>query len=215
MRSPKAQAFRGQAALDLGVAPEPCFATFVKGEGNARALAYLRNPDSWPSAVVLVVGPEGSGKTYLGKAFVAEVEGARFADDADAWNEAELFALINRALGGEVARLVLASRKPLEDWDVKTPDLVSRLRNMPVVTLEEPGDDILEPVLRGLWAAVGRSVDQEVVDFMLRRCPRGVAELRAVVAEIEEEARSERADVTKAYVARVLAREPELFDGLD
>ena len=205
---------KAQTALDLGVAPEASFATFVKGAGNARALAYLRKPAEWPSAVVLVVGPEGAGKTHLGDAFAGEVEGARFADDADAWDEAELFALINRALSGEVARLVLASRLAVEDWGVDTPDLLSRLRNTPVVLLEEPGDDILEPVLRGLWAAVGRSVDQDVVDFMLRRCPRGVAELRGVVAEIEGEARSERADVTKAYVARVLAREPELFEGL-
>jgi len=199
-----------QTALDLSVAPEPTFANFVEGAGNRAALSYLLSRD-WPSAVVLLIGPEGAGKTHVGQAFVAEGGGAVFADDAEAWDEAELFALINRALAGEVSRLVLASRKAVKDWGVETPDLASRLRNTPVVSLDEPGDDILEPVLRGLWAAQGREVSGDVVDFMMRRCPRGVAELRAIVGEIEAEARSERADVTKAYVAKVLARQPELF----
>ena len=200
-----------QTVLDLSRAPEPSFANFVEGRGNRAALRYLLGVGDWPSPVALLVGPEGSGKSHLGRAFAGDEH--VFVDEADTADEGELFALINRALAGEVRAVLLASRLPVAEWGTEMPDLRSRLRNVPVFTLEEPGDDVLGPILRDMFAAHGREVGEGVVSYMLSRFPRGVPELRRIVGDIEREAQSARADVTKAYVARWLSgrEQRELF----
>ena len=202
-----------QAPLDLRTRREASFANVVEGEGNRAALSYLRGHMSWPSPVAIVFGPEGSGKTLLGEAWAGE-SGGVFLDDAEGVPEPEVFDAINAALAGRGAgrgQLLLASRKPPADWSTRTPDLRHRLLNTPTFALDEPGEDILRPVTRQLFADHGREVGEDLLDYMLLRCPRGVRELRALVADIEDEAQSELADVSKAWVSRYLSRQPELF----
>ena len=198
-----------QAPLDLRTRRAASFANVVEGQGNRAALTYLRGHQSWPSPVAIVFGPEGSGKTLLGQAWSGESHGT-FLDDADRLPEPDVFDAINTALSGR-GQLLLASRKPPADWNTKTPDLRHRLLNTPTFSLDEPGEDILRPVTRQLFADHGREVSEDLLDYMLLRCPRGVRELRNLVADIEDEAQSELADVSKTWVARYLSRQPELF----
>ena len=200
---------RTQTALDLAPTAPIGLEDVIEGDGNRAALNYLRSWTDWPSPVVLLVGPEGSGKSRLAAAW-SHSSGGRIVDDADAVEEIDLFAAINSALA-DGSPLVLTSAHPPEDWGTRTPDLHHRIANTPTFTLDEPGEDILRPVLQRLFAEHGREVGEDVIDYMLTRCPRAVRELRGVVADIEREAQSERADVTKAWVARYWSRQPELF----
>ena len=200
-----------QRPLHLAGRPERSFATLVEGESNRAALACVKAYPDWPAPVLLLLGPEGSGKTHLGEATAARF-GVRFVDRAELADEVELFGLINAALAGELPGLVLASRHAPSEWGIGMPDLASRLSNMPVFRLHEPGDDILGPVLAQLFLDRGRMVATDVIEFMLSRCSRSVGDLQATVEALEQEAQSERADVTKAWVARYLARQPDLFE---
>ena len=198
-----------QAPLDLRTRRTATFANIVEGEGNRAALTYLRGHAGWPSPVAIVFGPEGSGKTLLGQAWAGESHGT-LLDDADRLPEPDVFDAINTALSGR-GQLLLASRHPPADWNTRTPDLRHRLLNTPTFALDEPGEDILRPVTQQLFADHGRDVGEDLLDYMLLRCPRGVRELRRLVADIEDEAQSQLADVSKAWVARYLSRQPELF----
>jgi chromosomal replication initiation ATPase DnaA len=202
-----------QQAFDLAGSPDYSFATMIEGESNRAALNYVRGFADWPSPVALIIGPEGSGKTHMGEAFANEHAQARFLDDADRLDEHVLFDSINRALSGETARLLLAASRAPADWGTVMPDLRSRMANVPVFTVEEPGDDILRPILVQLFFNHGRAISPDAVDFMLTRCPRAVAELDAVVAMIEAEAQAKKADVTKNFVSRFLSRQADLFEG--
>ena len=200
-----------QRPLHLAAGPDLSFATLVEGDSNRAALGCVRAFPDWPAPVLLLLGPQGAGKTHIGSA-ARERFGVRFIDDADGADEIELFGAINAALAGETGGLVLASRRAPGEWGVETPDLASRLGNVPVFRLDEPGDDILSPVVLQLFLDRGRMVGADVADYMLSRCSRSVAELERVVDAVEAEAQSERADVTKAFVSRFLARQPDLFE---
>ena len=201
-----------QRPLDLSRQPELSFATLVEGESNSAALAYLKAYPDWPSPVVLLIGPEGAGKTHMGRAFAGRYPDTLFIDDADRADEDNLFAQLNSALSGDVPSIVLASRSAPSAWGTEMPDLRSRLSNVPVFTVEEPGDDILRPILVQLFYNRGRLLGPDVVDYMLTRCPRSVSELTPIVEAIESEAQAEKADVTKTFVSRFLSRQPDLFE---
>lgn len=169
----------------------------------------LRARDRWPSAAVLILGPNGSGKTHLGQAWQSKF-GGEFIDDAHHMNETTLFDAINRALAGQISGLVLASSQAPNEWGVAMPDLNSRLNAMPTLTLAEHDETSLEPILRELFTQAGRVVGQDVVTFVLHQCERSVDTLRDLVLELDVAAGSKKADLTKKFVAKYLKTRSEV-----
>ena len=192
-----------QIPLNLRPTARQSFANFHVTTGNQTAVNMLRARDRWPSAAVFILGPTGSGKTHLGRAWKNNADG-EFIDDAHDVDETTLFDAINRALAGQVSGLVLASVRPPSEWGVSMPDLNSRLNAMPTLTLAEHDEASLEPILRELFEQAGRDVGQDVVSYVLQQCERSVEALRELVLELDVAAGSKKADLTKAFVAKYL-----------
>jgi len=197
-----------QIPLNLRPTARQSFSNFHVTPGNQAAVSLLQARDRWPSAVVLILGPTGSGKTHLGRAWLSKSEG-EFIDNAETVDETALFDAINRALAGQIPGLVLASSLPPTEWGVSMPDLNSRLNAMPTLTLDEHDEASLEPILRELFEQAGRVVGQDVVTFVLRQCERSVDALRDLVLELDVAAGSKKADLTKAFVAKYLKERSE------
>lgn len=192
-----------QIPLDLRPAPDFTFESFIRAPSNADALALITAWPHWPAPGLLLIGPEGSGKTHLGQAW-ARKTGAVFIDDANAQSDDALFGLINQALRSDISGLLLASRRAPDQWDVALPDLRSRLGAMPSVLLQEPDDDSLRPITRALFERRGRVVPEDVIDYLLHYTDRSVPSLRAIIEVIDDRARETKADVTKRLAGKVL-----------
>ena len=156
----------------------------------------------------MLIGPRGSGKTHIGNAWAAET-GERFVDDADSRDEADLFAIMNEALNGNLKGLLLTARTAPSEWDITLPDLRSRLVNTPLTALEEHDDTILEPVLRRLFEERGRQVSQGLIEYLLKYQTRTIAAQRDIAAELEIAAQAAKADLTKAFAAKYLKAKSE------
>ena len=65
-----------QLTLDLTTPPAHSRGDFLPAAANAAALSTLDQPQVWPSGRMLLIGPEGAGKTHLA-AFWAAENGAR------------------------------------------------------------------------------------------------------------------------------------------
>lgn len=201
----------GQIPLDLTPRPDFTFERFIPAPSNAGALNVVQRWPAWPAPAMMLLGPEGTGKTHLGTAW-AETSSGVFVDDAHTRDDGDLFGKINRALRGEIPGLLLASRTPPSEWGVTLADLKSRLGAMPVMQLHEPDDDSLKPITRALFAQQGREVGRDVVDYLLKYTDRSVPALRATIRMIDTAASIEKADVTKAFVAKVVRENLDLFE---
>ena len=137
-----------QLPLDLSGAPALGRDDLVVGPANAAAVALVERWPDWPSPVVVLAGPAGSGKSHLA-AIWRDLSGAAvfdaaslgpdcvdaapqapiLIDDADAGtiDEKGLFHLIN-AVREAQSSLLLTSRRFPSAWGVKLPDLQSRLK---------------------------------------------------------------------------------------
>jgi chromosomal replication initiation ATPase DnaA len=113
-----------------------------------------------------------------------------------------LFHLINLAREDNAALLFTARSAPTT-WPVAIPDLVSRLRALPVVTLRAPDDAMLRAVIVKLAADRQLALDESVVAFIATRIERSFAAARAAVIALDNEALRQRRAPTRALAAEI------------
>ncbi|WP_181707805.1 HdaA/DnaA family protein [Chthonobacter rhizosphaerae] len=201
-------------------------ADFLVGEANEDAAAFVDAWPDWPASVVLLIGPSGSGKSHLARAFSEKSNapivlaselagndptklvgrGALVVEDADdpALDEAALFHVLNAARGRGASVLITAHSVPT-DWGLSLPDLLSRLRAAQPAILGPPDDDLLRRVLVKLFADRQMEFDAGLIDFLLRRMDRSFAAANALVDALDRESLARGRRITKAMAAELLA----------
>ena len=215
-----------QLAFALGHQTSFAREDFLEGPSNRTAFAMVERWPDWPDRLLLVMGPEGSGKSHLASIW-AEAAGARFLAAralgeanlpgalstgalvienvaADAVDERAMFHLINLAREQGAFILMTATAAP-SGWVLKVPDLASRLRAMPVVELGPPDDALLRGVLVKLFADRQLAVDESLISYLVARIERSFAAARAAVAALDREALRQRRPVTRALAAELFA----------
>jgi chromosomal replication initiation ATPase DnaA len=202
---------------------------FIEGPANAAALALIESFPDWPNRIVMLVGPHGSGKSHLASIW-AEMSGARtnaarvlesrdvpgalatgalVVEDVEPseLDEPALFHLLNLARQ-ERAYVLLTGRMPPAGWTLALPDLLSRLRAIPVVSLSAPDDRLLRALFVKLFADRQLSVEESLIAFLLNRIERSFPAVRRAVETLDREALRLRRPVTRALAAELLREEP-------
>lgn len=211
-----------QLALALPHAESYARDDFLPGPGNATALKLIDSWPDWPANAVALVGPEGSGKSHLA-AIWAAASGARVmsgralgvpgllaalataalvVEDAAAADERALFHLLNLAREEE-AYLLFTARTAPPLWPVDIADLGSRLRALPVVTLQAPDDATLRGVMVKVAADRQLMLDEAVVRYVSTRIERSYAAARAAVVALDTEALRQGRPPTRALAAEL------------
>jgi chromosomal replication initiation ATPase DnaA len=191
---------------------------FVQGHSNAQATAALDAWPAWHGGCLVLVGPEGVGKSHMARMW-AEAAGAvaldREAPDVEAaagrpvlledvdrgTSDEALFHLINLA-ARDGGGLLLTARTPPVAWPAALPDLRSRLNALPVAEVEPPCDRVLEGVLRRFFRERNIRPPNDVYPYLLRRMERSVPMAREIVRKLDEAGEGDPRPIT-----RLLARE--------
>jgi chromosomal replication initiation ATPase DnaA len=218
-----------QLTLDWPHQPSFAFEDFLPAPSNREALAAINQWPEWPSRMLLLIGPEGSGKSHLAALWAAksvahtvradklgEADIERCAEspavvieDADRIGEGEerLFHIVNAGVQTQ-ASMLLTARAPPDAWNLKTPDLLSRLRLAPLVLIGAPDVELAEAVLFKLFSDRQLLVEPRVVAFIALRIERSLAAARDIVAALDREALSRGRRVTRAIAGEVLREGP-------
>jgi chromosomal replication initiation ATPase DnaA len=196
---------------------------FLAGPCNEAALTLIDSWPDWPANAIALIGPEGSGKTHLATIWAAAAgarvvsahafdetglrsalaTGALVIEDAAATaDERALFHLINMARG-ENAYLLFTARTAPVAWPVAIQDVVSRLRAMPLVTLQAPDDAMLRAVIVKLAADRQLAFDESVVSYLSTHIERSFAAARAAVIALDNEALRRGRPPTRALAAEM------------
>ena len=216
-----------QLAFPLDHAESYAREDFLSGPSNAAAFALVETWPDWPARAVVLTGPAGAGKSHLASIWAAR-SGARFLAGRSLaetvlpealtthalvvedlapgeFDERVLFHLIN--LAREEAYLLFTAASPPAGWPVAIPDLASRLKALPVVTLAPPDDALLRAVLVKLFADRQLAVDETLVGYVATHIERTFQAARAVVARLDRAAIERKRPLTRALAAEVLREE--------
>jgi chromosomal replication initiation ATPase DnaA len=198
---------------------------FLEGPANAAGLALVDRWPDWPNRIMLLIGPEDSGKSHLA-AIWAEEAGARSisahaltatnvpgalatgalvvedlkSSDID---ERALFHLMNLARE-DGASVLMTAREPPSAFQIELRDLRSRLRAVPVVSLLPPDDQLFRALIVKFSADRQMAVDEAVVSYLTTRLERSYAAVRQAVELLDTEALRLGRPVTRALAAELL-----------
>jgi chromosomal replication initiation ATPase DnaA len=198
---------------------------FLEGPANEAALALIEAWPEWPSRTMWLAGPESAGKSHLA-AIWAEASGARTAaahaltpanvpgalatgalvvEDMRPrdFDERGLFHLLNLAREAAAFVLITAREVPTA-FEIELKDLRSRLRALPVVSLQPPDDQLFRALIIKLCTDRQLSVDEAVVGYLATRIERSYAAARDTVALLDREALRQGRPVTRALAAEIL-----------
>jgi chromosomal replication initiation ATPase DnaA len=192
--------------------------TFIHGASNSQAVTALDAWPRWPGGTLVLVGPEGVGKTHLARAWAGSVKATvldranpdvagaagrpALLEDVDQGVDSEaLFHLINQA-AHDGASLLLTARKPPTAWSAELRDLRSRLNALMVAEITAPDDEVLGGVLRKFFSERNIRPHDDVYPYLLRRMERSIPGAREIVRRLDE-----TEDGLMRPISRVLARE--------
>ena len=201
-------------------------ADFVLSETNREAIQSLDAWPGWHGGCLVLVGPEGSGKSHLGRIWAEKVGATTLGpaatdlaeigdrpvlmENAEAAHPETLFHLINLAGAGGGA--LLTSRNHPRNWPAELPDLRSRLNALPVAEIGAPDDAVLEGVLRKFFRERNIKPADDVYPYLIRRIERSVPMAREIVARLDEAADAEQRDITRALARQILDSDAASLD---
>jgi len=214
-----------QLPLSLSLEPSIAREDLIESDANLLAIDLIDNWPNWPSNVVILAGPVGSGKTHMAKVW-AQKAGATLlsfdelqekastidysrnlvVEDITSQNIDEdiLFHCFN-ALKASGSYLILTSREFPKAWQLELEDLKSRLRTAHIVELQEPDDALLSRILVKLFSDRQLSVEPSLIDYLVTRMERSLGTAGNIVSWLDQEALAQRSKINRTLAAKALA----------
>lgn len=216
MRKPR------QLALDLTLPESYCEDDYIVGKANVDAHFMVTSP--WGSPFMALCGENGAGKSHLANIWAERVGARRLAakeldmqtvktslltgallleDASEKTSATPLFHLLN-FVKEEGAQLLITAQNAPASWNISPPDLQSRLRLIPLVTLLSPDDDMLKAIYVKLFADKQLNVDFGVVESLISRSERSIIAAKRMVDKLDRRALEEGRRVTKPLALQIL-----------
>lgn len=217
-----------QLTLDFPHRPAVGLEDFFVSASNRAAIELIDRWPNWPAPAIYLTGPEASGKSHLAHVWQlsskAEIVSAARFDmararqheggaiviedldrDAEAGglDERALFHLINMAREEGFHILFTGVRAPGQ-IEIALPDLRSRLRALPVITIEAPDEMLLRTMLIKQFQDRQIEVQPNLIEYILPRMERSFKGVGAVVERLDKAALQSGRRITRQFAGEIL-----------
>jgi chromosomal replication initiation ATPase DnaA len=131
--------------------------------------------------------------------------GAVVVEDIDrvGIDEAALFHLVNLAME-RGAFVLFSASKHVSEWSIQTPDLLSRVRRIPQVSISPPDDALIRTLFIKLFVDRQLVVDTALVEYLCLRVERSFKAVRATVEKLDRETMARGKRLTRPAAAQIL-----------
>lgn len=215
----------GQMSFDLPIASAMTREDFILDGANQKAFDMIVSWPDWPTDVIVLAGPVGSGKSHLA-AIHSQQSGAKLLNNDDLpkpedlpvlgstpvivedayavqLDETRMFHLLNH-VRERASTLLITSRSWPDSWPLTLPDLRSRLRAAHPLELNEPGDQLLRQVMVKLFADRQLTIEPRVLEYILVRMERSLSAAGRLVTDLDRLSLEQGRPITRQLAADVL-----------
>ena len=154
----------------------------VVGNANAGVVEAFAGTAAWPFRTAILFGPARSGKSLLARWFAESGQG-EIVDDATTLDETDLFHRWNRAQEQGTPLLLVGGQEG--KWQVRLPDLASRLGAALRLTIGTPDDAMLAQLITAHAEQRGLVLGEGASPYLVPRVERSHMAIERLVAAID------------------------------
>ena len=179
---------------------------FYVSPSNQEAYDFINNWPKWIKRTVNIFGPSGSGKSHLAsmlknKTSHLEIEAKNLDDEIffkfktkealiienidEKISEKLLFSLWNTILQDN-KYLLITSQKPINSFNFKLPDLVSRINSSLVIGINLPSDDLISVILSKNFSDKQIKVEKKHIDYIIKRIDRSYEKISQFILTLDK-----------------------------
>jgi chromosomal replication initiation ATPase DnaA len=201
---------------------------FFVSPSNDMAVRQMEGWQNWPLGKLVLCGPKGSGKSHLVHIWAEDAGAIVLSARALAYERLETLAeqpvavedvhLLAQNDDGEAAlfhlhNLMNEASHPLlmtgvgtvGTWDIKLPDLASRLAGSQMATMVPPDDALLSVLLIKLFSDRQITVEPPLISYIVKRMDRSFAYAGDLVRALDRASLKGQKPITTRFAGRVMA----------
>jgi len=187
---------------------------FIISSSNIDAYKWINT--KWNSNFLCIYGE--IGKTHLAHIW-ADKNSAEFLhtiedvnqkmnnlviDNADKiTNEIDFFHLYN-IIKEENKLLLLTAKEPPSKWNIKLPDLCSRLNSIPAIKINPPDDKLLKALLIKHFSDRQLKVGDNIIKYIITRIERSFDSVLNLVEKLDKLSLNEKRNITIPLVKQII-----------
>lgn len=175
---------------------------YLVSEANQPLIRHFKHWALWPVMATILTGPRKSGRSLLGR-IVAAQTGGELIDNVEDGDEEMVFHAWNRAQESR-RPLILIANAPPPVWEVRLPDLRSRLAATPVMRIEEPDDVLTGQLIEKLCHVRGLAAPPELIHYLVPRIERSYFGVHRAIDALDELAYAQRQRLTVPLARKAL-----------
>ena len=179
---------------------------FYVSESNQKAYDFVNIWPKWIKKKVNIFGPSGSGKTHLASILKSKttvlIKQSDLLDDKiffefklkevliienlkDNISEKLLYSLWNTA-EQDNKFLLITSKKPINQYKFKLPDLKSRINDIITIGINLPSDDLISVILAKNFSDRQIKVEKKHIDYIIKRIDRSYEKISQFVTTLDK-----------------------------
>ena len=179
---------------------------YYVSESNQKAYDFINIWPKWIKKIVNIFGPSGSGKTHLASILKSKttvlVKKSDLLDDKiffefktkevliienlkENISEKLLYSLWNTAVQDNKF-LLITSKKPINQYKFKLPDLKSRISDIITIGINLPSDDLISVILAKNFSDRQIKVEKKHIDYIIKRIDRSYEKISQFVTTLDK-----------------------------
>jgi len=179
---------------------------YYVSESNQKAYDFINIWPKWIKKIVNIFGPSGSGKTHLASILKSKttvlVKKSDLLDDKiffefktkevliienlkENISEKILYSLWNTAVQDNKF-LLITSKKPINQYKFKLPDLKSRISDIITIGINLPSDDLISVILAKNFSDKQIKVEKKHIDYIIKRIDRSYEKISQFVTTLDK-----------------------------
>ena len=198
---------------------------FFVSTSNLEAFEILNNWPKWIKKFINLYGEKYSGKSHLAKIFESKstclnISEKNFKEEIlikfktkqsliieDYQNnisENLLYSLIN-IVEQENKYLLITSEKPINEFNYKLNDLVSRLNNFLYIKLGAPDDELIYALIVKNFSDRQITIDKKLIDYIIKRIDRSYKSIFVFISKIDQLSLQKGKPINLEVIKKVLS----------